>query len=228
MTSTHYPLHFDNGHLFLDINGSLWLFDTGAPTSFGLQTTLAIGDKTFDIIDNYMGLNSNTLSTLVSVECVGLLGADVLGEFDFLIDTANTNVEISSSSLEFPEHSISIEQLLGIPIVSAHIGNTDYKMFFDTGAQISYFQHQSLTTYPRAGTIDDFYPGFGEFQTETYIVDLKLGEINFDLRCGTLPQLLGASLMMAGTKGIIGNEVLFDRIVVYSPRKQIIAFSDLL
>ena len=55
MTSTHYPLHFDNGHLFLDINGSLWLFDTGAPTSFGLQTTLAIGDKTFDIIDNYMG-----------------------------------------------------------------------------------------------------------------------------------------------------------------------------
>ena len=162
------------------------------------------------------------------MECVGLLGADVLGEFDFLIDTANTNVEISSSSLEFPEHSISIEQLLGIPIVSAHIGNTDYKMFFDTGAQISYFQHQSLTTYPRAGTIDDFYPGFGEFQTETYIVDLKLGEINFDLRCGTLPQLLGASLMMAGTKGIIGNEVLFDRIVVYSPRKQIIAFSDLL
>ncbi len=29
---------------------------------------------------------------------------------------------------------------MGIPIVTASVGWSDYRMFFDTGAQISYFQ----------------------------------------------------------------------------------------
>ena len=28
-------LHFNDGHLFVDLEGELWLFDTGAPSSFG-------------------------------------------------------------------------------------------------------------------------------------------------------------------------------------------------
>ena len=46
-------------------------------------------------------------------------------------------------------------------------------MFFDTGAQISYFQSPSLKDFPSNGTVKDFYPAIGEFETETYLLDLE-------------------------------------------------------
>ena len=42
------------------------------------------------------------------------------------------------------------------------------RMFFDTGAQISYLQDDVLDTFPSAGPVTDFYPGVGQFQTETH------------------------------------------------------------
>ena len=41
---------------------------------------------------------------------------------------------------------------MGIPIVTAQIGGRAYRMFFDTGAQISYLQSDALKTFPAAGT----------------------------------------------------------------------------
>ena len=113
---------------------------------------------------------------------------------------------------------------MGIPIVPARIGCADYRMFFDTGAQISYFQHDSIVDYPAAGAINDFYPGFGKFQTDTHNVDIALGETKFTLRCGILPELLAAALMMAGTTGIIGNQVTTGRVIGYFPRRQTAVF----
>jgi len=227
MTSAECPLNFRDGHLFLETDGQLWVFDTGAPISFGSQAALSLGDETFPLTDGYMGLTAGTLSDLVSVECAGLLGGDILGEFDFVLDLsygAIGTIEISSGTLELAGNSVHIDEVIGIPIVTVRIGGADFQMFFDTGAQISYFQHESLADYPSAGVIDDFYPGVGQFQTETHNVDVSLGETEFTLRCGTLPKLLDASLMMAGTTGIIGNQVITGRRIGYFPRRRIVVF----
>ncbi len=227
MTSSEYPLHFRDGHLFLEADGQLWLFDTGAPTSFGCQTALRLGGEKLQLTDAYMGMTARTLSDFVPVECTGLLGGDILGQFDFVLDLSNgTNgtVEISSGILEHSGKSVPTDEVIGIPIVAARIGGADYRMFFDTGAQISYFQHDSLVDYPAAGAIADFYPGVGQFQTETHNVDVVLGETEFTLRCGTLPELLAATLMMAGTTGIIGNQVIAGRRIGYFPRRRIVVF----
>ncbi|MBC8236554.1 hypothetical protein H8E77_43970, partial [bacterium] len=98
----------------------------------------------------------------------------------------------------------------------------DYRMFFDTGAQISYFQEDTITDFPSAGTVTDFYPGVGQFQTDTHQVQVELGESAFTLRCGTLPSLLGATLMMAGTSGIIGNQIMENRVTGYFPRRNVL------
>ena len=105
-------------------------------------------------------------------------------------------------------------------IVTAHIGDNDYRLFFDTGAQTSYFQNDSLTRFPFAGRVTDFYPGFGQFQTDTHNVPISLGGVAFTLRCGTLPDPLGTTLMMAGTVGIVGNAILSDRRIGYFPRRR--------
>ena len=50
-----------------------------------------------------------------------------------------------------------------------------------------------------------------QFQTETHTVDIRVGKSSFRLRCGSLPGLLGMTLMMAGTEGILGNQIVAQR-----------------
>jgi hypothetical protein len=214
------PLQFRDGHVFVELGGELWLLDTGSPTSFGTTHNLTIAGEQFRLATSCLGLSAATLSQFVGVPCVGLLGADVLGRFDHIVDTAGGRLTVSTTELSHSGQSVRLDEVMGIPIVTARVGSCDYRMFFDTGAQISYFQDDSLAEFPSAGSITDFYPGVGQFQTETHEVPISIGGVAFTLRCGTLPDLLGMTLMTAGTAGIVGNAVLRSRTVGYFPRRQ--------
>lgn len=217
-----FPLVFRNGHLFVEVDSLLWLIDTGAPSSFGSVSDLSLLDHQFHIDNSYVGLTAATLSQSVNMDCTGLLGADVLNQFDFLFDPQNEKVDISIQELEHPGDVITFEEFMGIPIIVTQINGVACRMFFDTGAQISYFQDTSLSQYPSAGEMTDFYPGVGEFQIETFHVDVSLGSLDLTLHCGELPGELGATLMMAGTVGIIGNEIMADRLTGYFPRRRML------
>lgn len=219
---TTLPLIFSHGHLFVELEGHLWLFDTGAPTSFGAAERLLIADERFNLSSSYFNLTVSTLSQYVGVECSGLLGADVLGRFDHILDTTGGRLIVSTAELSHDGQRVHLDEFMGIPIVTARVGGSDYRMFFDTGAQISYFQEDSLADFPPAGSVTDFYPGVGQFQTDTHEVPISLGEISFLLRCGSLPSMLGATLMMADTQGIIGNQALNDRVAGFFPRRGIL------
>ncbi len=219
---TTLPLIFDQGHVFVELHGHLWLFDTGSPTSFGASKALLIADEQFSLSASYFGLTATTLTQYVGVECSGLLGADVLGRFDHILDSRGGRLTVSTAELSHDGQHVQLDEFMGIPIVTASVGGSDYRMFFDTGAQISYFQDDSLADFPAAGSVTDFYPGVGQFQTDTHEVPMSLGDISFLLRCGCLPGLLGATLMIADTQGIIGNQVLIDRVVGFFPRRGIL------
>jgi hypothetical protein len=218
-----FSLRIQEGHPFVNIDGDDWLLDTGSPTSFGIKQ-ITIEGQDFSIPSSYMGLTAEQLSRFVAHPTVGLIGADILNEFDILIDTKIESVSFSAAQIALDGKDLEITEFMGIPIVQANISGTDRQMFFDTGAQISYFQDKSLEAFPMIGTVTDFYPGIGQFQTKTYRVNATLGNVTYELRCGSLPGLLGMTLMMAGTEGIIGNEVLRDRVVGYFPRRKKLVF----
>lgn len=219
---TTLPLIFKEGHLFVKIDGWLWLFDTGAPSSFGESNEIILDAQCSRLSNDYMGLSASTLSQFTGVECRGLIGADILGKFDHLLDVLGGTVTISTGDLEHTGETLPLSDFMGTPILTARIASSDYRMFFDTGAQISYFQEDTITDFPSAGTVTDFYPGVGQFQTDTHQVQVELGESAFTLRCGTLPSLLGATLMMAGTSGIIGNQIMENRVTGYFPRRNVL------
>jgi hypothetical protein len=214
------PLHLRAGHLFLELSGELWLIDTGAPSSFGESRDLSLAGERFPLGSDYLGLTAATLSEFVGVDCVGLLGGNVLGRFDHLFDTAGGRIILSAGELGHDGRSLPLEDFMGIPIVTARIAGSDCRMFFDTGAQYSYFEGDGLEDYPAAGNVTDFYPGLGRFETELREVPVSLGGVPFNLRCGTLPGLMGMTLMMASTVGIVGNEILSQRTVGYFPRRR--------
>ena len=219
---TTLPVTFRGGHLFIEIDGGLWLFDTGSPASFGNSNEITLDAQCFKLSKDYMGLSASTLSQFTGVECRGLIGADILGKLDHILDNPNGTLIISTGDLVHTGKTLPLSEFMGIPILTTRIASSDYRMFFDTGAQISYFQEDTITDFPSAGTVTDFYPGVGQFQTDTHQVQVGLGDCAFTLRCGTLPGLLGATLMMAGTSGIIGNQIMGNRVIGYFPRRNIL------
>jgi len=207
------------GHLFLTLEDGLWLVDTGSPASFGGTGGVCMVGSRFQMAHSHAGLDAGVLSGLVGVPCAGLLGADILNRFDILFDVAAGNITLAESEILHEGPAVGLDAFMGIPIVVARIGGGEHRMFLDTGAQVSYFQPASLGNFPPLGTVDDFYPGFGKFATETHEVPVEIGARMFHLRCGRLPGLLGMTLALAGADGIIGNAILLDRVVGYFPRR---------
>lgn len=133
------PLKLQDGHLFLELGGELWLLDMGAPTSFGTSGSIFIAGEEFRLGSSYLGLTAATLTRFVGVPCVGLLGADVLRRFDHIVDVTSGTLTISTAELTHSGQTVHLSEFMGIPILTASIASADYRMFFDTGAQIFHF-----------------------------------------------------------------------------------------
>jgi hypothetical protein len=218
-----FELKFLERHLYLSLGDQLWLFDTGAPQSFGEGEKLSIMGKEFPLASSFMGLDANKVSEHAGVEMQGLLGADIINHFDYRIDVQNEYIEISEDEIEMGEPSLQIKEFMAIPILTAEIGGAEYSMFFDSGAQYSYFQEDELSSFPPLGKVADFYPGVGPFETDTFSVPMNISSVDISTQCGKLPDLLAMTLSMADTSGIIGNELLIDRVVTYSPRRNVLS-----
>ena len=214
-----YPLLYEKGHLFILIDNEKYLLDTGAPLSFGKPPSLNLGGSHFDLPDSYGPLDADTLSFYIDTEVSGLIGVEILNRFDSIFDMPSKQIRVSTDSLTLEGTLIPLEQFMGIPIIEVTINGSRQRMFFDTGAQISYWQSETLDSFPSLGKMRDFYPGFGEFETDTYLLSLSTSSVDYALVCGSLPELLEEMLTMASVEGIIGNEMIKDRIMGYFPRK---------
>jgi len=173
-----------------------------------------------------MGLTADRLSDYVRSDVDGLLGTDILNEFDLLMDIPQSRVCVSTANLDCEGDRVPLSFVMTVPTLTAVIDATPTTMFFDTGAQLSYFQGNSLSRYPAEGSMTDFYPGFGPFSTDTFRTPIRLGCTQQNLRCGRLPTVLGMTLMLAGTEGIVGNELVSGRRVGYFPRRQLLVLGE--
>lgn len=217
---TTLPLHERNGYLFLGISGCPWLLDTGSPTSFGSGGGVTIDGERFELPAARGGLTAEAIAGYCGAPCAGLLGGDVLGRFDHLWDIDGETATVSTGELSLGGNRVPLDDRLGVPIVTATVGDSAHRMFFDTGAPISYLQSEALSRFPRTGSFTDFYHGLGDFSTDTHAVPVSIEASAFTLRCGTLPRELGMALLVAGTRGIVGNEILRGRAVGYFPRRR--------
>ncbi len=218
-TEYTYPLLFEKKHLFMILNDKKWLIDTGSPASFGEEDSLSICNQIFKIENTYGALNAKELTSHIGLELTGLIGVDILNKFDILFSINKYEATFSKNSMNLEGDVLPIDSFMGIPIIKVNILDTEYTMFFDTGAQISYFQSPSLKDFPSNGTIKDFYPVIGKFETETYLIDLDIGSSEYKLICGSLPTLLSETLMMASAQGIVSNELMKDKVIGYFPKR---------
>ncbi|CAF1182563.1 unnamed protein product [Adineta ricciae] len=212
-----FSVQFLEGHIIAKINKFKYIIDTGSPMSFGYGTTITIDQKQFPISRTGMGGTTiEALSSLSGLEFDGLIGMDILKNFDIRF---TQNEIVFSDTLTFRTNSAIklpiIDTVMDIPIINLTIGQKDRRIVFDTGAKLSYLSDELLTG-TSVGDAEDFYPSIGRYKTKVYEVDVMINEKVETLTFGSLPAPLRMLLTMTGTKGIVGSELLKKYSIIYS------------
>src|SRR5262245_41592216 len=113
-----FPLTLVSGHLILDIDGQKVLVDTGAPRSIGRQARWTFLGREHPLIPDYLGASPAVLSELVGTPIDLLLGADILGQFPFVVDTRSKCITFSPPETQPTDIELPLTFLRGIPIVT--------------------------------------------------------------------------------------------------------------
>lgn len=209
-----YHLRLVNGHLFVSIQGQNVLIDTGVPVSIGNQPTWYFNHEVHQLSQSYLGVTIPELSRLVGAPIDILMGCDILKKLFVTLDLRGKRVSFYSQPNAHGGPSLEMRLFMGVPFVDVEAGGTVYEMFVDTGAKLSYIGKEIAESMMPVGMEKDFYPGLGEFETPVYEVPLRLGGHELSLRCGVLPDVLEATMKIAGKRGIIGAQ-LFEKFQVH-------------
>lgn len=218
-----YPYKLVTGHIIVESEQKSYLIDTGAPTSVSSNGDINFAGLEYPAQSNYMGVTADSLTNYINTKIHGLVGADIINQFDIIIDPEKSTLLVTQDSLDLPDISTALDFCIRIPIVEVSVNDRPLRMFFDTGAQLSYLPPDIVSSYPSLGKAEDFYPGLGNFTTSTYEVPCKFSTEQFVLRVGILPTSLQAPLMMANTSGILGTMILEKYRIFYAPRRSQIA-----
>jgi len=209
-----FPLTLISGHLILEIEGQKVLVDTGAPSSVGRASRWSFLGREHPLTRDYLGVTPAVLSELVGTHIDLLLGADILGQFPFVVDTRRNSITFCLAEPQPTGIELPLTFLRGIPIVTVTYGEQARSAFLDTGAMLSYIRRESARSYTQLREESDFYPGIGRFRTPVYRVPVEFGSEALPLTCGVLPEPLEMSLLTANAQGIIGTEI-FETFLVY-------------
>ena len=218
-----YKYELVSGHIIAIADQFRLLIDTGAPSSVADSSPLSFAGRSYRTQRNYMGISPESLSMSVGSPVNALVGADILNQYDILIDPTTHTLNISEDELPLSGKSLKLDNFMGIPIIEATVGEDKVRIFFDTGAKLSYLDPDRTNVFQSVGSEKDFYPGVGDFSTNAYDVPIILASETVVLRVGNLPQLLQMTLMMADTEGILGTAILRTHKVTFAPRRKIMA-----
>lgn len=217
---------FIRQHLFLLHEGRHWIVDTGCPISFGNAAYDPISHKPLRRFNVFFekSVDAETISGYVGLQVEGLIGCDILNQFDVVIDLRPGVMKMSVSVDELgpPEGTLAVDIARlqqSIPYLTATSGNQTGRYIFDTGAQLSYHVGPIPAVASPCTPADDFWMPDGEFQTETYHTSVSILDKETRLRFGVPPKKLADDLAGANIQGIIGNEILIGRCTGYFPRR---------
>ena len=199
---------FLDGHIIVEINHFDYIVDTGSPVSFGRGGSIFINGQSFLLNHSAMNLTPDSISKLSGLRIDGVIGMDILSKFDiqFSLDEilfSNTVIHHSDLAIVLPV----IDTAMIVPIISLTIAGEYRRLFFDTGAKLSYLSNDLLSGVPM-GQRQDFHPSIGRYTTNVYMIDVGIQRNVESLTFGSLPSSLTILLEMGQAAGVVGTELL--------------------
>ena len=214
------PYRMVDGHIIVTSeDGKICLIDTGSHVSIGNPETILFAGAMHVLQSSLLGRAACELPGPIGVSIDVLVGVDILNRYDMLIDPVRQVLELSNEEQGVDGEVLPVELLSGVPMLEADVAGKRIKVFFDTGAPVSYASEDILKAYPQVGTADDYYITCGAFQTTIHRVPVTLGSRSLVLNVGVLPPTLQSALLAVGVEGILGTAVLEHFMVEYQPRR---------
>jgi len=214
---------FVDGHVIVHMNNFNYIVDTGSPFSFGRGNLVIINGKNFPINNTAPGgITAKSISELSGLDVDGLIGMDILIHFD--VQFTRNRITFSDTPIFHADTAVKlpiIETIMGIPIINLNIKQEDRRIFFDTGAKLSYLSEDLLVGTP-FGEMEDFYPSIGTYKTNVYKIDVVIDGKIEPLTFGLLPSSIRMLLDMGQTKGIIGTELLNKYSIILSNLRKVL------
>jgi hypothetical protein len=210
-----------NGHPLVEVGDGRFLLDTGLPKSCCESGHLVLCGKDISLLPTALSLTPRNIGDLVGARITGLLGMDILGEVDFIIDVAAGEATFTRGELDLPGMPLHVKSFIGgLPVVTALFDGRALMCVLDTAARLSYLGSSSTASrYPVTGRGTDLLPTFGEFETETRSIRIDLGGRVCTLQFGSPPRALMGELRFAGIWGVIGSAVLEEGPILFSMRR---------
>ena len=215
------PYRMVDGHIIVTSeDGKICLIDTGSHVSIGNLENILFAGARHALTPSLMGRAAYELPGPIGVRIDVLAGVDILNHYDMLIDPMRQVLEFSDEERYVDGETLPVELLSGVPMLEADVCGKRIKVFFDTGAPISYAREDILRAFPQVGMADDYYITCGAFQTTIHRVPVTLGSRSLVLNVGVLPPTLQSALLAVGVEGILGTAILEHFMVAYQPRRK--------
>lgn len=215
-----YPYTMVDGYIIVTSDdGKVCLIDTGSPVSVGSSGHVLLAGAEHPLEPSLRGKAAHELPGPIGVRIDVLVGADILNRYDILIDPERQVLVFSYEELNVEGEAVPVALLSGVPVLEADVGGRRIRVFFDTGAPVSYAREELLQAFPRVGTADDHYITCGAFQAVLHRVPVAFGSRTCTLDIGVLPPDLQSALLGVGVEGILGTALLMHFIIVYQPRR---------
>ena len=211
-----YNIELVENHIIFVENNLRLLLDTGSPVSISNLSNISLFGETMNIHNAMENKSIDDVNkSILNANVDALIGADVLSKISFSISFSNKLMEINPVINHNEYDSFPLSYFMGVPIMIARLNGKDIKFFLDTGAKISYVNFTLIQGQNIIQVKEDFYPGFGAFETSIYQIHLELFKHLKRYEFGVLPESLELSLNMLGANGIIGNNILinFDLVI---------------
>lgn len=223
-----------NGHLFAEIGEQRALLDTGCPQSFGNCGTLSICGRELPIPREWASppavYSAEEFGKLIETNFSVFVGADVLKEFDFLVDLKEGNISFATDLEIIGGEPIELQLKEGLPIVSVHLDGRPFPLLIATGNKLSFLHSSVARNYPVVGKDTDFLPRMwefqgGKFETELRRVKVHLGGKSYALSFGEFPQVLEDFYRIVpgvGVMGTLGADLLEKGPVCFSLKRKML------
>lgn len=211
------PLVIRRGHILLrGGHGRLALLDTGSPVSIGRGAEYRIAGQVFNP-STAMQPVLDAAGQHIGRRVEWLFGHDFFAANRIVIDWRAHEARVLSSTTPAPTGVvIPIQLIMGVPVVTGRSSHGPVRAIIDSGASLSYVPADVVQGLTPIGKQSDFYPGFGEFETDVWRVRAEIGGRPLTISAGILPPMLQMmfGLILGADGWIVGSDFFRNRVTI--------------
>lgn len=215
-----FPYTLQNGYPVIQVGEYQMLLNTGSAESMGRMAQFTLDKRTHPIKPSTLRLTVESLSSWLSTPVDGMLGADILTQYDFKLLPERMQIVFTTGEFRPYGYANHFELYMGVPITPVSIFNQDMRLFFVTAARRSYLNADLLRGQIAHGTTTEYYPGIGVFTTSLYRIAIWVAGYDVELEVGEVPAPLASMLSAMDSRGVLGIDVLRGFEVCMAPRRR--------